>query len=74
MNIFSFSSPAKRTNNANNANNATDYVKLGKKRRESFKRNYYIISARMIVKAILILHIVCFNKNQNQFCSGVVKI
>jgi len=41
MNIFSFSSPAKRAlaNNANNANNATDYVKLGKKRRESGKRN-----------------------------------
>jgi len=25
-------------------NNATPYVKLGKKRRESSKRNYYIIS------------------------------
>jgi len=29
-------------------------LKLGKKRRESFKRNYYIISPRVIIKAIII--------------------
>ena len=38
----------------NNANNATHYVKLGKKRLESSKRNYYIISPRVIIKAIII--------------------
>jgi len=38
-----------------NANNATHYVKLGKKRRESFKRNYYIIFSRVIMKAIIII-------------------
>jgi len=38
-----------------NANNATHYVKLGKKRRESSKRNYYIISPRVIIKAIVII-------------------
>ena len=36
-------------------NNATHYVKLGKKRRESSKRNYYIISARVIIRAIIII-------------------
>jgi len=35
--------------------NATHYVKLGKKRRESSKRNYYIISPRVIIKAIIII-------------------
>ena len=50
--FFHFSSPAKRTNNANNA---THYVKLGKKRRESSKRNYYIISPEVIIKAIIII-------------------
>ena len=54
MNVFSFSSPAKRTNNANNASH---YVKLGKKRRESSKHNYYIISPRVIIKAIIIIGI-----------------
>jgi hypothetical protein len=29
-------------------------VKLGKKRRESSKRNYYIISPRVIIKTIII--------------------
>jgi len=55
MNIFNFSesSLAKKTNNANNA---THYVKLGKKRRESSKRNYYTISPRVIIKAIIIKH------------------
>jgi len=48
---FSFSSPAKEKNNANNA---THYVKLDKKSWENFKRNYYIISARVIIKAIII--------------------
>ena len=37
------------------ANNATHYVKLGKKRRESSKRNYYIISPGVIIKAIIII-------------------
>jgi len=39
----------------NNANNATHYVKLDKKRRESSKRIYYIISPRVIIKAIIII-------------------
>jgi len=30
-------------------------MKLGKKRRESSKRNYYIISPRVIIKAIIIM-------------------
>ena len=38
----------------NNTNDATHYVKLGKKRRESSKRNYYIISPRVIIKSIII--------------------
>jgi len=42
-----------------NANNATHNLKLGKKRRESSKRNYYIISARVIIKAIIIMNIHC---------------
>jgi len=29
-------------------------LKLGKKRRESSKRNYYIISPRVIIKAIIV--------------------
>ena len=33
------------------------YVKLGKKRRESSNRNYYIISPRVIIKAIIIKRI-----------------
>jgi len=52
MNVFSFSSPAIKTNDANNI---TDYVKLGKKRRESSERNSYIISSRMMIKAIIII-------------------
>jgi len=52
MNVFQFIIICKRTNNANNA---THYVKLGKKRRESSKRNYYIISPRVIIKAIIII-------------------
>ena len=51
MNVFQFFIICKRTNNANNA---THYVKLGKKRQESSKRNYYIISPRVIIKAIII--------------------
>jgi len=31
-------------------------LKLGKKRRESSKRNYYIISLRVIIKAIIIIY------------------
>jgi len=30
-------------------------LKLGKKRRESSKRNYYIISPRVTIKAIIII-------------------
>jgi len=55
MNVFSFPSPAKRTDNANNA---THYAKLGhtRKRRKSSKRNYYIISPRVRIKAIIIIY------------------
>jgi len=42
----------KRTNNANNA---THYAKQGKKRQESSKRNYNIISPRVMLKAIIII-------------------
>jgi len=42
----------KRTNNANNA---THHVKLGKERQKSSKRNHYIISPRVIIKAIIIM-------------------
>jgi len=47
---FQFFTTCKRTNNANNT---IHYVKLGKKRRESSKRNFYIISPRVIIKAII---------------------
>ena len=49
---FQFLITCKRTNNANNA---TDKVKLSKKRWKSSKRNYYIISPRVTVKAIIII-------------------
>jgi len=52
VNVFQFFITCKRTNNANNA---THYVKLGKKRRESSKRDYYIISPRVIIKALIII-------------------
>jgi len=44
-------------NRTNNTNNATHTVKLGRKRRESSKRNYYIISQapRVIIKVIIII-------------------
>jgi len=42
-------------NRTNIANNATYYVKPGKTRLESFNRNYYIISPRVIIKAIVTL-------------------
>jgi len=32
-------------------------LKLGKKRRESSKRNYYIISPIVIIKAIIIINV-----------------
>jgi len=51
MNVLKFIITYKRTNNANNA---TDYVKLGETRRESSKHIYYIISPRVIIKAIII--------------------
>jgi len=47
MNVFQVFITCKMTNNANNA---THYVKLGKKSRKSSKRNYYIISPRVIKK------------------------
>ena len=50
--MFQFFIIYKRTNNANHA---TNYVKLGKKRREISKRNYYIISPREIIEAIIIM-------------------
>jgi len=53
MDVFSFSSPDIKTNDA--TNNITDYVKLCKKRRESSKRNSYIISSKMMMKAIIII-------------------
>jgi len=52
MNVFQFFIICKRTNNANNA---THYVKPGKKRRESSKRNYNIISPKVIIKAIIVM-------------------
>jgi len=52
MNVSQFFITRKRTNNTNNA---THYVKLGKKRRKSSKRNNYIISPRVIIKAIIIM-------------------
>jgi len=52
MNVFQFFITCKRTNNANNA---THYVKLGKKRQKGSKRNFYIISPRVIIKAIIII-------------------
>jgi len=33
------------------------YVKLGKKRRQSSKRNYYIIFSRVIIKGIIIVYL-----------------
>jgi len=41
---------------ANNVNNAIHMpVKLGKKKPDSSKRNYYIIAPRVVVKAIIII-------------------
>ena len=51
MNVCQFSTTFKRTNNANNA---IQYVKLGKKRRESSKCNYYNIYPWVIIQAIII--------------------
>jgi len=56
MNVFQFFIICKRTNNANNATPMA--LKLGKKRRESSKRNYYIISPRVIIKAIIIIDLI----------------
>jgi len=56
--FFSFSSSAKgqttQTTPLTMWSNATHFVKLSKKTRESSKRNYYIISPRVIMKAIII--------------------
>jgi len=51
MNVFKFIIICKRTNNTNNA---IQYVKLGKKRRETSNRNYYIVAPRVLMKAIII--------------------
>jgi len=58
---FQFFISCKRTNNANNA---THFVKLGKKRRESFKR---IISSRVIIKGIIIIVVITGYLNSNHF-------
>jgi len=50
---FQFFITCKRTNNVNNA---THYVTLGKKRCKTSKRNHYIISPRVIIKAIIIIN------------------
>jgi len=57
MNIFQFFITCK------SANNATHSLKLGKKRRETSKRDYYIICTRVIIKAIIIIMswVVCCN-------------
>ena len=70
MNVFQFFIICKRTNNANNA---THYVKLGKKRQERSKRNYYIISPRVIIKAIIIImshasSVACSRDTQSRDC------
>jgi len=51
VNVFQFFITCKRINNA------THYVKLGNKSRESSKRDYYIISPRVIIKALIIIPI-----------------
>ena len=55
MIFFQFFITCERTNNAINA---ALNVKLGKKRRKSSKRNYYIISPRVIVQAIIISNMI----------------
>ena len=50
----------KQVQKLNNAKNATHYVKLGKKRRENSKRNYYIICPRVIIKAIIIIFLALY--------------
>ena len=44
-----------KSNWSSHANDATHYAKLGKKRTESPKRNYYIIIPREKIKAIIII-------------------
>ena len=59
---------------SNNANNATHYVKLGTKRCESSKRNYYIISSRVIIKAIIIIeHWKISDRDSNHTCASCQK-
>jgi len=57
MNVFQLVMTCKRTNNANNA---TRYVKLGKKRRKISKCNCYILSPRVVIKVIIIVHDLSF--------------
>jgi len=68
--IFSFSTSAKRKQCKQRHS-----LKLGKKRRESFKRNYYITSPRVIIKAIIIIILVLnnlasFSKHLKSICRG----
>jgi len=60
MNVCQFFITCKRTNNANNT---THCVKLGKKRRKSSKRNYYIFSPSVKTEAIIVTHYDSFKKN-----------
>jgi len=56
---------------SNNANNTTHYVKLGTKWCESSKRNYYIISSRVIIKAIIIIeHWRISGRDSNHTCAS----
>ena len=71
MNIFQFLITCKRTNNANNA---TDYVKLGKKRRESSKRNYYIISPGVIIKAIINIKSHAYASSATELCPETPRV
>jgi len=52
MDVSQFATTCKKTKNTNNA---THYVKPGKKRRENFKRNYYSISPKVIIIAMIIM-------------------
>ena len=55
MNVFQFFITWLTCKRTNNAKDATHHVKLGKERQGSSKRNYYIISLRVISKANIII-------------------
>ena len=57
--------------------------RLGKKRRESSKRNYYIISLRVIIKAIIIIngpwiwrhtHMQIYKQNKNRTVENLFQV